>query len=787
MSFNKLKLNQKLYFGFGIVIFLMVILIGYTYVNYNTQVDAVEINLHTYQVMSEADGILESLLNMETGARGFALTGKEEFLEPYNNGKMEYEQHYEEIKSLTTKNSSQQDRLLQLQERYETWYEWESNKIVDGRRNVNNGQMSMDALISLVQTNTGKNEMDSIRLIVKDIIKEEQRLLDIRDHALRSTQRATAYAIIIGGILAALLAVLISLFTARSVSKPVKLLIKATKEITDKNYQSSIELKTDKELGVLIERFNEMQKAILLREEQLEKKNEILKSQMVEVNEANRLKSQFLANMSHELRTPLNSIIGFTTRVLKKSGDCLPETQKENLTIVKEEAQHLLELINSLLDYSKIEAGKMEVHIEAFNLVNVVNEVYLMTNTLAEGRNIQYTQELFSDDTLIITSDRIKIKQIMINLLSNAFKYSDKGTITLSLKREANSCYIRVQDQGIGISPENIDNIFDEFRQVDGTYTRKVGGTGLGLSITKKLTQMLGGEITVTSTLGEGSCFTVVLPVDYFEKNTPKEAPVPENKPTKVGKRVVCIDDDFNVQRLYSQYLGEHNFEIIKLNGQENVVAEIIELMPDIIILDILLPHRDGWEILSDLKNNARTKKIPVIMASVLSEKNLAYQMKADEFLIKPVTQEELIDTITRTLFDKTAIDVLVADDDENFLNLMEQFLREEALAYRFARDGEETLRQMQHKKPDILILDLMMPKKDGFSVLDEIRSTPDIKDTPVIVVTSKDLTNKEKEELQSRSSMVIQKSGVMIEQVMDILIVKIKEKSNHDKKSSAG
>lgn len=784
--FRKLKLSQKLYFGFGIVIISMIILIGYTYINYNAQVKAVDINLHTYKVMHEADGILECMLSMETNVRGFAFTGKEDFLGSFADAKSDYEEHYSDIKNLTIDNSSQQDRLVKLQAKFESWYKWETENIIDGREKVNAGQMALDDLVSVAKTNIGKNQMDSIRLLVKDINKEEQRLLDIRNQDLKKTQMTTAYAIIIGGILTSCVAVFISLFTARDISRPVKLLINATQEITEKNYQSSIELKTDKELGVLITRFNEMQKAILSREAELEKKNELLKAQMAEVNEANRLKSQFLANMSHELRTPLNSIIGFTTRVIKKSGDILPEMQKENLHIVKEEASHLLELINGLLDYSKIEAGKMEVHIEQFNLVKVLTEVYLMTNTLADGKNINYIQDIAGYENSLITSDRIKIKQIMINLLSNAFKYSDKGTVTLSLNQDGSFYCIKVQDQGIGISAENIDNIFDEFRQVDGSYTRKVGGTGLGLSITKKLVEMLGGNISVTSTLHEGSCFTVTLPVNCQEEYMPLEDILPDTRSIKTGKRVVCIDDDFNVQRLYTQYLSEHDFEVIRFNGQEDVVDKIIELMPDVIILDIILPYKDGWEILSELKNNVKTKKIPVIMASVLSEKNLAYRMKADEYLIKPVTQEELIDTITRTITNMADADILIADDDPNFLGLMEQFLKEEPLTYRFAMDGEETIRLVNQKKPDVLILDLMMPKKDGFTVLEEIRSTPNISDTPVIIVTSKDLTNKEKEELSSRAGMVIQKSGVIIEQVMDVLLAKIKEKSNNDKKNSA-
>lgn len=783
MFLNKLKLSQKLYWGFGFIIFLMITMLGYTYCNYVRQVNAVDTNIHTYNVMREADGILESILNMETGARGFALAGEEEFLEPYYQGKAEYEFHFNNVSTLTSNNITQQDRLIILQKKFSKWYQWETNKIVEGRRKVNDGKMEMDEIIALAQTNAGKNEMDSIRQILSDIIKEEQNIIDIKNQHLRTTQQTTGFAIIFGGILTAVLAVLISLLTAMSISKPVKLLIKATDNITSQNYQEPIKLESDKELDLLTQNFNYMQEAILLREKELNKKNEVLKAQMVEVNEANRLKSQFLANMSHELRTPLNSIIGFTTRVIKKSGDCLPPIQKENLLIVKDEAQHLLELINSLLDYSKIEAGKMDVHIEAFNLVKVIDEVYMMTKTLSEGKAIKYTQNISVEENLMIYSDRIKVKQILINLLSNAFKYSNEGEVKLSLSKEEQFFCMKVSDQGIGIPEKHIYDIFDEFRQIDGSYTRKVGGTGLGLSITKRLVEMLGGTIHVESTVDVGSCFTVYLPVELPEK---KE--VSENSGSFTAERtrkiVVSIDDDKNVQRLYNQYLTEHGFEVVKFDGNEDIVDSIKRILPDVILLDIMLPKKDGWEILYELKNTKETKKIPVIMASVLSERNLAYRMKADEYLIKPVTQEELIDTIYKTISKKEGLRVLVADDDENFLNLMSQFLNEEKIFYTLARDGEEAFRKMMKEKPDILILDIMMPKKDGFTVLEEIRKAEEIKNTPVIIVTSKDLSLSEKQELQTRANLVIQKSGVLIDNVMEVLLKKIKEKSANDQKN---
>ncbi len=777
MVLNKMNLGHKLFIGFGIVIALMVLILVYTYINYDNQTKAVDDNLSSTEIIQESNSILISLLNMETGARGYAISGTSEFLEPFYEGREEYLEHFSRLQELAKNKEYIEGNLKTLNKRYEKWYEWEVTQIIANREKVNAGLFSMEDIVAIVNSQVGKKEMDAIRNIINNVIDAEQNTLNSRYDNLKKAERKTGYVMTFGGFLTALLSIGISLFTALTVSRPVKLLIQATENIKDQRYEEQVRLVGDKELNLLINRFNEMQAMIKYREEQLNIKNEALKAQMAEVNEATKLKSQFLANMSHELRTPLNSIIGFTNRVIKKSGESLPPTQQENLLIVREEANHLLELINNLLDYSKIEAGKMEVHPESFNLLKVIDEVYQMTKTLAEGQNLNYRQDSYTKEDIPIKSDRMKIKQILINLLSNAFKYSEKGTVALSVEKKESLYYIRVKDEGVGISEEDIGHIFDEFRQVDGSYTRKVGGTGLGLSITKKFVEMLGGKIEVCSTLGEGSCFTVILPDDIENNEIQSEMQKDENSSLTYKKKIVCVDDDPNIQRLYKQYLSEYEFETIALTGREDVMERINEICPDAILLDIMLPYKDGWEILSELKNNNHTKNIPVIMASVLSEKNLAYRMKADEYLIKPVTQEELVETIMRTIRKKQGIDVLVGDDDENFLNLMGQFLKEESMPYRLAKDGEAVIQEMLFKKPDVLILDIMMPKKDGFTVIEEIRNRESIKDTPIIVVTAKDLTNKEKEELHERTSIIIQKSAVMMDTVMETLVKRIKEK----------
>jgi PAS domain S-box-containing protein len=492
-----------------------------------------------------------------------------------------------------------------------------------------------------------------------------------------------------------------------------------------------------------------------------------LREQREEAIEANRLKSQFLANMSHELRTPLNSIIGFTTRVIKKSKDDLSPIQLENLEIVKEEGQHLLALINDLLDYSKIEAGKMDVNIEAFNLDTVIDEALSMTKGLMDEKEIQFEKVIKSNSELQIVSDRIKMKQILVNLLSNAFKYSDQGKVTLSIGK-IDKCYnISVCDEGIGIEKGQLENIFDEFHQIDGSYTRKVGGTGLGLAITKRFVEMMGGRIHVESTIDVGSCFTIMMPMDYNEKCLAEDHIDIGGLQEESNNTVVFIEDDTSTRKLYSQYLSEEGFIPISIDEEKNIIEEVIKINPIVIILDIILKNRDGWDILNKLKEHPMTKDIPVIMASALNEQKIAYQLHADEYLVKPILQEELIEAINRMVGNSQQIKVLVADDDSNYLNLISQYLKEADISFITAKDGKETIKMLNENNPELVLLDLMMPELTGFEVLDWIRKSEKHRHTQVIIVSSKDLTSAEKEDLLHSTYMIIQKSGLQIEDVI--------------------
>lgn len=564
MILKNFKISQKLYVAFGIIIILMLGVLGYINKNIDEVSEVVDLNLSTYKVLRESDAIITSLVNIESGVRGYTITGEDKFLDPLNKGTVDFEYHYIQLKSLISKNEEQYKRLVKLQEEYASWMKFETDILEkkrieiasgvdlrpgtdstpDGSQNHLKGErqggkrippddravppddrdvptddnaiLSSDTKgpVDLIKTGKGLDRMDKMQAILNEVINEEQKLLEVRSANLHKTKDSTYKAVFFGGLISVITSFIIIFFTALSITKPIKLLIDSTESITKQNYKKPISMKADRDLEVLIRNFNAMQLSIQIREEELKTKNEAIKAKMTEAFEANKLKSQFIANMSHELRTPLNAIIGFTTRVIKKCSDILPPAHLDNLTIVKGEANHLLELIDNLLDYSKIEAGKMSISNETFNLIEIVEEVNNMIKLMLESKKLQYTHQYFCNGEVIITSDRIKIKQIIINLLDNSIKYSEKGTIKLSIERHEDEYCMKVEDEGIGIAEKDMEHIFHEFRQVDGSYTRKVGGTGLGLSITKKFVEMLGGRIEVKSNLGEGTCVSVYLPAN---------------------------------------------------------------------------------------------------------------------------------------------------------------------------------------------------------------------------------------------------------------------------------
>jgi GAF domain-containing protein len=500
--------------------------------------------------------------------------------------------------------------------------------------------------------------------------------------------------------------------------------------------------------------------------------------------QANQAKSAFLANMSHELRTPLNAIIGFTRIVRRKADGMLPEKQTENLDKVLTSADHLLNLINTILDIAKIEAGRMDVLAANFRISALID---LCFNTVQPLIKPIVTLEKQVDENLnIVYSDQDKIRQIVLNLLSNAAKFTHEGKILLTATQDDRHLRIAVSDTGIGISAEALPHIFKEFQQADNTTTRQYGGTGLGLSISRNLAHLLGGDITVESELGKGSTFTLVIPMQYRSRAihpsdetirlsldraaASVQVPAMHSKPGPVKKRVLVIDDDPDAVYLLQENLNPQEFELLDTrNGQDGLRAAR-EQNPHAILLDIIMPGTDGWQVLHDLKADPATSNIPVVLLTIVDNKALGFQLGAAAYLLKPLDEVEVRETLHRVIGagQQSPKNVLVVDDDPNVVDMLRQSLPASDFSLDSALDGESGLRAIEAKRPDIVLLDLIMPRLDGFEVIRRLRENPQMHDLPIIVISARELTVAESDGLKKTVSLVMRKQGFDGEKLVD-------------------
>jgi PAS domain S-box-containing protein len=511
---------------------------------------------------------------------------------------------------------------------------------------------------------------------------------------------------------------------------------------------------------------------------------EELKNARAAAEQANQAKSAFLANMSHELRTPLNAIIGFTRIVRRKGEDVLPDKQTENLDKVLTSAEHLLHLINTVLDIAKIEAGRMDVLAANFRIAALVD---LCANTAQALLKPTVILEKRVDERLTyVYSDQDKIRQIVLNLLSNAAKFTHEGKIILAARQDGENLRVSVSDTGIGISAEALPRIFKEFQQADSTTTRQYGGTGLGLSISRNLARLLGGDITVESELGKGSTFTLVIPIQHESKALPasdepthprsvhEAAPVQEPssppEPVAAKKRVLVIDDDPDAVYLLQESLNPQEFEILGAhNGQDGLQAAR-EQHPHAILLDIIMPGTDGWQVLHELKADPATARIPVVPLTIVDNRALGFQLGAAAYLLKPLDAVEVREALNRIIGPTVRLPrrVLAVDDDPNIADMLRQFLPESEFILESALDGEAGLRAIEARPPDILLLDLIMPHPDGFEVLERLRKNPQTHDLPIIVISAKELTAAESARLKETVSTVMKKQGFEGERLVD-------------------
>ncbi|MGK2859269.1 MAG: response regulator [Thermoanaerobaculia bacterium] len=551
----------------------------------------------------------------------------------------------------------------------------------------------------------------------------------------------------------------------RFITGPILELAQATREISERHdYSLRVAKVSDDELGELSEGFNEMLAQIERRQHERD-----------EADQRTREKSQFLANMSHELRTPLNAIIGFSDILRARLAGRLNEKELKFVENIHSSGEHLLGLVNDILDLSKIEAGRMEMNTERFSIDTAIDGVTSLMRGISTRRNI--TLDVVIERPLPeLVADAVKIKQVLYNLLSNAVKFSPDGAaVTIrafSMPASASplgeeSLAVTVIDRGIGIDPANHAIVFREFQQVDAGASRQFEGTGLGLALVRKFVEMHRGRITLESALGRGSTFTVILPVTLTE-SPPASATAPA--PVEQGdvrQRILVIEDEEPAFAAIATALGATEFAATWARSGEEGLELARSLRPSAILLDIVLPGLGGWDVLRALKDDVTTRDIPVAIVSMVDDRELGLALGVDAYLTKPVEDEAILDTLRRLVGGGAGRrEVLLIDDDPAFHELIDAQLEPGGYRVRHARSGVEGLKMIAERPPVLVILDLMMDEMDGFEVAVRMRRDPISMSIPILVVTAADVDETTRERLRGKIGAIVEKQRLSASQL---------------------
>jgi len=472
------------------------------------------------------------------------------------------------------------------------------------------------------------------------------------------------------------------------------------------------------------------------------------------LKEVDHLKNQFMANMSHELRTPLNSIIGFSRVMIKGIDGPLTEMQQTDLTAIYESGRHLLNLLNDILDISKINAGKMDVLFESTDLKEMIPSVMSTAMGFVKGKPIKLMTDV-PEDLPTVVADTRRIRQVLTNLLGNAGKFTEEGFIKISATYDDFQVIVSVQDTGIGIPTERLHAVFEQFEQVDSSSTRRYQGTGLGIPLSREFVQLHGGDIWIQHTaVGEGTTFSFSLPIGGPDSVIDGAVQGSSGR----SRVVLTVDDDVSVITLFRRYLERRGYRVFGLTRDDRVVEEAIRLKPYAITLDVIMPGRDGWSVMQELKSNPETRDIPIIICSVLGNEDKGLSMGVADYLRKPISETLLLDALDRIGDEGNGGHVLVVDDNPDDRKLLRRILESAQYHVVEASGGAEAIDKITDELPSLVVLDLMMPDVDGFAVLEHLKRDRITRGIPVVVVTAKELGEEDRARLQQRTEALLQK-----------------------------
>jgi signal transduction histidine kinase/DNA-binding response OmpR family regulator len=599
-------------------------------------------------------------------------------------------------------------------------------------------------------------------------------------HAINTRLRSYTLITTIVLLISLIVALLISEASQRLISKPIVQLAETARTIShEKSYSIRAATTANRdEVSTLIDSFNEMldqiqqrdmallgaqgelEKRVEERTEQLAAANRELELRNREVEHATQLKSKFLASMSHELRTPLNAIVGFSDLLAEQAPGQLNPKQLRFVQHIKQGSTHLLQLINDILDLSKIEAGQLEFRYEDFEIKDALPEVLSTIRPLAMAKNITVHES--STAGLFIYADRVRFKQVLYNLLSNAVKFTPNGgRVDIKAYSQAKRIHVSVSDTGIGIRPEDHTLVFEEFRQVEGS-TNAHEGTGLGLAISKRLVEEQGGTISLESDLGKGSKFTISFPIG--EQGSILEEPAsvsPAQVKADSNPLVLIVDDEEAARELLTSYLAPA-YRTVTADSGPDALEKAKHIRPHAIILDVLMAEGNGFETLVALRKAPETADIPIIILSIVDQKKIGFALGATDYLVKPIPKHILLGTLSKYVFTSSIDDsaILLVDDDPKSLELLTETLRSAGYETQSVQNGARALEVLSSKIVDAVLLDLLMPGMDGFEVIRHVRSRANLQDLPIFVMTGKTLTSEELNLLNSQTQAFFQKNG---------------------------
>ncbi|MEL6138541.1 MAG: response regulator [Cyanobacteria bacterium J06628_6] len=644
-----------------------------------------------------------------------------------------------------------------------------------------------------------------------------------------------------GGIFAVAIA-LLNWLLRRSVIHPIKRLTDITRRVGAGGNMTSSQMQEFESTGItriarradepgqLARAFQGMAHEVALREQNLNSAVEERTAQLAEstkaaqqarseaeqsreeAEQASQSKSQFLANVSHELRTPLNAIIGYSEMLQEELDGQVDALQLADVDKIHGAGTHLLALINDILDLSKIEAGKMELFLEQFDVAQVIKAVTQTAQPLMAKNQNQLVVNC-ADDVGTMYADVTKLRQALLNLLSNAAKFTEGGTIMLAIAKRTTlpdwklengdspegtiglhepGLTFAVSDTGIGMTPEQQDKLFQAFVQADGSTTRNYGGTGLGLVITRDFCRMMGGDIHCQSQAGQGTTFTIWLPVQVADPDMRTAVSQPEvlsaineirsQTPAASSSAdrvtILVIDDNESVRDLTRRFLNQAGYRVITAsNGKEGLRLALAEL-PDVILLDVMMPEMDGWSVLRALKLDGQLTHIPVIMMTITDDKNLGYALGASDYLLKPVSSERLVTALQRYRSPQAVEGpswVMLVEDNAANREMTRRQLHASGWQVMEAENGLQALEQLEQRQPDVILLDLMMPEMDGFEFLQRLKQRSEWRSIPVIVLTAKDLTREDRQRLQGQIEQIHQKGAysrqALLDEIQDLII----------------